>query len=560
MTLPHFAHWPTGSPKSFVPPATSLYANLTVSALRYPAKAATVFYDSVMTYGEFERQTLALAGWLQQVGGITKGDRVLLVMQNCPQFFVSFYAVLRADAVVVPVNPMMKGEEMAHFVADSGAKVAIAATETFGVMLPLLGTAQLQKIVAVRYSDALTAPTELQVPDFVADAPPAPEHAQVTPWKRPLEGHFQPSAHTAGPEDLCVMPYTSGTTGKPKGCMHPHRTVMFTAVAQCMWNYGHADAVSLLGLPLFHVTAMQGLMNAPIYSGSTVVIMPRWDRDVAGALFARYKVTHWTNIPTMVIDFLANPNLGKYDLSSLQRIGGGGASMPEAVAQRILDIWGLSYVEGYGLSETMAPTHINPPQRAKKQCLGIPIYDTDTRIVNPDTLEELGDTEQGEIIASGPQIFNGYWRDTEKTDAAFFMRDGKRFFRTGDLGYRDAEGYYFITDRLKRMINASGYKVWPAEVESMLFAHPDIQEACVIASRDAYRGETVKAVVVLKAASKAKLATGELSAETLMEWAKSRMAAYKYPRLVEFADALPKSPTGKVQWRLLQEKELAKAG
>jgi fatty-acyl-CoA synthase len=218
------------------------------------------------------------------------------------------------------------------------------------------------------------------------------------------------------------------------------------------------------------------------------------------------------------------------------------------------DLVGLDYIEGYGLSETIAPTHINPPDRPKKQCLGIPIFDTDVRIVNPDTLEELGVDEVGEIVSSGGQIFKGYWKNPDATAAAFFERDGKRFFRTGDLGRRDEEGYFFIVDRLKRMINASGYKVWPAEVETMLYRHPDVQEACIVGTPDPSRGETVKAFIVLKAGRR-----GEVSADEIIGWAREHMAAYKIPRVVEFAETLPKSATGKVQWRLLQEREFARA-
>jgi fatty-acyl-CoA synthase len=257
----------------------------------------------------------------------------------------------------------------------------------------------------------------------------------------------------------------------------------------------------------------------------------------------------------MAIDFLANPELGRYDLSSLQRIGGGGAAMPEAVAQRLKDLTGLDYIEGYGLSETIAPTHINPSERPKKQCLGIPICNTDARVINPDTLQELGPGEVGEIVSSGPQIFKGYWNHPEASAACFIQLDGKRFFRTGDLGRYDEDGYFFIVDRLKRMINASGYKVWPAEVESIMYGHPDVQEACVIGAIDPHRGETVKAVVVLKAGSQ-----GKVSADDLIGWCRSHMAAYKVPRAIEFAPSLPRSATGKVQWRLLQEREMQKQG
>jgi len=252
----------------------------------------------------------------------------------------------------------------------------------------------------------------------------------------------------------------------------------------------------------------------------------------------------------MLVDFLSNPQLERYDLSSLRVLGGGGAAMPEAVARRLEEVIGLPYVEGYGLSETMAPTHINPPHRPKRQCGGIPIFNTDARVLDPDSLAELGVGEVGEIVVHGPQVFKGYWRQDEATRQAFIEHDGRRFFRTGDLGYYDDEGYFFITDRLKRMINASGFKVWPAEVEAMLYAHPGIQEACVIGAPDGYRGETVKAVIVPRPGARS-----ELRAEDIIEWARARMAAFKVPRMVEFVAELPKTATGKILWRELQEKE-----
>jgi fatty-acyl-CoA synthase len=249
------------------------------------------------------------------------------------------------------------------------------------------------------------------------------------------------------------------------------------------------------------------------------------------------------------VDFLSNPNLSRFDLSSLRVLGGGGAAMPEALARRLEQVIGLPFVEGYGLSETMAPTHINPPHRPKRQCAGIPIHNTDARILDVQDLHELGPSQVGEIVVHGPQVFRGYWNQPEATAQAFIEHDGKPFFRTGDLGYYDEEGYFFITDRLKRMINCSGFKVWPAEVESMLYAHPAIQEACVIGTPDGYRGETVKAVVILKKNQK------DTSSKDIIDWARERMAAFKVPRVVQFVDELPKTATGKILWRKLQEEE-----
>jgi fatty-acyl-CoA synthase len=300
---------------------------------------------------------------------------------------------------------------------------------------------------------------------------------------------------------------------------------------------------------MFHITGTVSMLHTTINFGGTLVIMPRWDRELAGRLISRWKVSSWTNIPTMVIDLMASPNFANFDLSSLTHIGGGGAAMPQAVAQRLYEQFGLSYLEGYGLTETAAPSHANPFENPKQQCLGIPYMSTDSRVVDPDTLKELPPGESGEIITHGPSVFAGYWKRPDADASAFIEWEGKRFFRTGDMGKMDEDGYFFITDRLKRMINASGFKVWPAEVELLMFKHPAIQEACVIATKDSYRGESVKAVVVLRPTHK------DTTEQEIIDWCRENMAVYKIPRVVQFVDALPKSGSGKVMWRLLQEAE-----
>jgi fatty-acyl-CoA synthase len=414
----------------------------------------------------------------------------------------------------------------------------------------LLGGTLRHLIVCV-YSDYLTTPTDLAIPDFVRAPRVSFDVPGVTLWSQAIARDLTPGPHLAGPDDLCVLPYTSGTTGFPKGCMHTHRTVMHTTVAFSAWHDGKIEGECVLAvLPLFHVTGMQNSMNGPIYQGATIVIMPRWDRKVAAELVQRFHVTGWTAVPTMVVDFLSSPDIDNFDLSSIRTMGGGGAAMPEAIAQKLKDLCGLTYLEGYGLSETMAPTHINPTQKPKKQCLGIPIFGVDSRVVNPETLVELPPNEVGEIITHGPQVFLGYWKKPEANAECFVEIEGKRFFRTGDLGRVDEEGYFFLVDRLKRMINASGFKVWPAEVEAMLYAHPAVQEAAIIRTRDARRGESVKAVVVPKKGMRDAIDEG-----SLIGWCQTQMAAYKVPRSVEFVDTLPKTATGKIFWRELQEKE-----
>jgi fatty-acyl-CoA synthase len=546
----HYPHWPPGVPKVMEVPGESVYANLAAGAARHPERAAIYYYGTQISYAALKEAADALAGYLQQRCGVRKGDRVMLYLQNSPQFVISYFAVLRADAVVVPVNPMNLTEELRHYVEDADAAVAIAGQERLAQIAPLLEDSGLKKIIVATYSDYVSTPNPFPLPDFVRLAPEKNIPEGAIPWKAALQEGLAPGEHRAGSDDLAAMPYTSGTTGKPKGCMHTHRNVQATAFAYLQWRGSPEGAITLSALPMFHVTGMQAGMNGPLYKGSTIVVMSRWDRECAGMLIGAAKVSNWSAITTMLVDFLSSPNFGKFDLSSLQVLGGGGAAMPEALARKLEEMIGLPYVEGYGLSETMAPTHINPPHRPKRQCGGIPIFNTDARVVDVEDFSEKKPNEVGEIIVSGPQIFQGYWKQPEASAQAFITHDGKRFFRTGDLGYYDEEGYFFITDRLKRMINASGFKVWPAEVESALYAHPGIQEACVIGAPDGYRGETVKAVIVLK-----KEAREKISAQEITEWARGRMAAFKVPRVVQFVDELPKTATGKILWRKLQEDE-----
>jgi fatty-acyl-CoA synthase len=563
--LRHHAIWPQRLPRELVLPETSLWFNLEVSAARYPTRAAYRFFGRPLTYLDLKRQAEAVAGWLQ-AQGVGKGDRVIVFLQNCPQYSIAVHGILRADAVVVPVNPMNKADEFGHYITDSGARVVITSVDLAGIVAEadarLPAGQRLRHLVATRFTDAMPqqtagadsdaldpaeAPTDAVLQWLRAD-PPLPAQAQR--WTDVLAAGHLPGTHTAQPDDMALLPYTSGTTGLPKGCIHTHRTLMHNVVGGSQWGHSGPETVSLGVVPMFHITGFVYYVLASPAGGASCVLLPRWDRELAGRLISRYRVSHWTCIPTMIIDLFASPNVQDFDLSSLRYLSGGGAAMPQAVAERLQREFGITFAEGYGLTETAAPTHANLPERAKLQCLGIPIFGTDSRIVDPETGAELPPGEVGEIVSHGPMIFKGYWGHPEATRAAFMEIDGKPFFRTGDLGRMDEEGYFFLTDRLKRMINASGFKVWPSEVELLLFKCPLVQEACVIASRDAYRGETVKAVVVLRAEAR-----GTTREEDVIAWAREHMAAYKVPRIVEFVDTLPKSGSGKVMWRLLQEKE-----
>jgi fatty-acyl-CoA synthase len=511
----HFGHWPPDMPRSLRAPRITLPEMFLRSARKHPDKPAAIFEGKSLSYKELQTKIETLAAHLQSACGVRRGDRVLLDMQNGHDFVIACFAILRADAVVVPVSPMNLAEELRHYVADSDARVAIT-----------------EKDLASRFSGL---PLEhLLIPDEI-------------------KGTAEPKPSLAQPDDLCMMPYTSGSTGKPKGCMHTHTTVLHNVAGACAWKHIDENTVALATAPFFHVTGLIHSFFSAMYAGGTMVIQRRWDPLAAAILVERYRCTHWDNVPTMVVDLLSHPEALKHDVSSLKWIFGGGAAMPEAIAQKLFDLCGVRYIEGYGLTETISQTHINPPQNPKKQCLGIPTFDTEALVVDPATLKVLPPETQGEIVVRGPQLLTGYWKNEKAYEESWCEVDGRRFFRTGDLGRTDGDGYFYISDRLKRMINAAGMKVWPAEVEAAMYKHPAIKECCIIASPDERRGETVKLVVVLK--------PGITATESeILEWSRTQMAAYKVPRKLEFTDALPRTGSGKLMWRTLQEREWEREG
>ena len=525
--------WPLHLPHELDIPRTNVCYLLTVSATRFPDRAAVCDDTGSVSYAELAAQVDHLAGYLEHDLRVRQGERVLLYAQNSRGWIAAYYAILRVGAVVVPVNPMNRRDELGHYLKDTDAVAAFCGADNSGELLANSACGRLRGIVVMAEpGESITA------------------SEQITSLEAVLAGERKnPSPLEHDPDRLALILYSSGTTAAPKGCMHTHHTLSASTVIVAHWMAMVPHSVQLVALPFFHITGMQNLLNAPLYGGGTLVLMKRWNRDQAAALIARHRVSHWTAMPTMIIDFLSSPKLKEYDLRSVRRIGGGGAGMPEAVGDRLKVETGLDFLEGYGLSETAHVTG-NPPVGFKRQCLGIPLFNTDIRIVDPDTGNELPPGKVGEIVMTGPQVFIGYWHNEEATRAAELQIDGRRFVRSGDLGRRDEDGYFFLVDRLKRMVNASGYKVWPAEVEALLHKHPAVAEACVIAAPDSYRGETVEAVVVLREAAR-----GRVTEEDIINWARQEMAAYKYPRLVEFVDALPKSATGKIAWRELQERE-----
>ena len=364
-------------------------------------------------------------------------------------------------------------------------------------------------------------------------------------WSKILEIKDFQFSHSNNPDALCIIPYTSGSTGFPKGCKHTNRTVNSVIHSYLKWLPVPHQATILTTLPLFHVTGMQNSMNVPILNGNTIVLMTRWDTETALNLIKEYKVSSWRSITTSIIDVVNSFNSELHDISSLLSIGGGGASMPQKVALKLKKLTKLDYVEAYGLTETMAPTHINPPQKIKLGSIGIPLFNVDARILDIKTNKELGVNQVGELIISSPQLFLGYW-NREDNSNYFVKFNEKLFFKTGDLAYYDSDGYFFVVDRLKRMINSAGFKIWPSEIEKILNNYEGIKEVCVIGVSDLRTGEKVKAVIVPE---------GSFSEDHFLDlkyWCSKHMAKYKIPKIFEIRESLPKNKMGKVLWRNLK--------
>jgi len=431
MQTRHHGIWPAGLPHSLPPSPHSVYRNLVDATETAPDRVAIVDGGQSLTYRALHDQVRRMAGYLHGAARIGPRDRVGLFLQNALEFVVAYYAVLAANAVVVPNNPMSRREELRHILQDSGARVIVFGEDLAPEIDAIWAACGRPVPISVRYADAAGAARGSAACD-VADF--------GMPWDAALAAAHPAPAHVAGPADWCLVPYSSGTTGRPKGCLHVHAAVNATIRACAPWIGMARGARVLATLPFCHVTGMQHSMNLPIHTASTIYLARRWNAEAAARLIEREGIEHWRSITTTMIDFLSLPGIEHVDLSSLRAIGG--AQMPESLARKMKRLTGLDYIEAYGLNETMAPTHINPPHAPKNQCLGIPIFDVDSRVVDPETLQERGPGVPGEIVTHAPQVIVEYWQRPDETAAAFVQIDGKRFFRMGDIGYADAQGYF----------------------------------------------------------------------------------------------------------------------
>ena len=493
-------------------------------AARNGAKPALIFQDQPISYaqlnGLIERCANALAA-----RGVAHGDRVAIMLPNIPQFVVAYYAIARLGAIVVPLNVLYKADEINYMLGDSEAKVFIVF-EGFWA----------QGAEAVKGSPSVEH-------TIVVGQGAAPEG--TVPWSALVDGSApQRPAVEVKPEDTAVICYTSGTTGRSKGAMLTHRNF----IANCEqfgsmrgFEFTEND-VTLLVLPLFHIYAMNVGLNAAMRLGSTAVLMIRFEPLPVLETIQKHRATIFLGAPPMFIAWVNTPGIGGYDLSSLRIVNSGAAALPMQVLQRFKELTGIEIQEGYGLTETAPVTHSNSAApRAKPGTIGMPIPGVEARVVDEND-QDVSQGQEGEIVVRGENITPGYWRQPEATEEA--VRGG--WFHTGDIATVDADGYYTIVDRKKDMINAGGFKIWPREVEEVLFKHPAVQEAAVVAVPDPYAGERALAYVALKQGQAA-------TSDEIIQYCRDNLASFKAPSRVEFRAELPKLPTGKVLRRVLRD-------
>jgi len=523
------------------------------SAARRPEAPAVYYFDHILSYGEIDRYSDNLAAAFQGFG-VKKRDRIAVNLQNVPQFLIATYASWKLGAIVVPLNPMYKEKELFYFFQDSGAKVLFTLDEIAAELdLSVFQDTRLERIVTTSSLDLLPASGER--PDMLKGLKriPVPGTLDMLELLDEYEGK---DAADPGllPDDVAYLTYTSGTTGPPKGAKNTHGNIAFNArVYRTMLRIDQTDVV-LGTAPLFHVTGEVAHLAIAALAGIPVILFYRFDPGEILRLIERRKATMTVASITVYIALMNHPDIKKRNLASFIKAYSGGAPVSEAVVDQFKELTGLYIYNAYGMTETNSPSHLVPwgkkaPVDPESGALsvGVPVPNCVVKIMGlEDSTQEAAPGEVGEIADSGPMVVPGYWQKPEETKHA--IRDG--WLYTGDVGKMDENGWFYVLDRKKDMIVASGFKVWPRDVEDVIYQHPAVKETAVIGIPDPYRGETVKAFVAPKDGMEA-----AITPEEIISFCKARMAAYKYPRQVEILPEIPKTLSGKFLRRKLREKE-----
>ncbi|MBE2233274.1 MAG: long-chain fatty acid--CoA ligase [Anaerolinea sp.] len=543
---PWLEHYDAGVPQHLDYPAIPLYRLLDDSAAQQPAHTCTIFFGKRMSYGAVKEASDRLAASLQGLG-VQPGDRVALLLPNSPQFIIAYYAILKAGAVVVALNPLYTAHELLFHLNDSGATTAITIPLFLEKVSALVGKTPLQRVIYTRVADALPFPlnlgSRLQERKQMRQVDPSRVVHLVSLLRAPLPAGWQPAP--VDPHSLAVLIYSGGTTGVAKGIMLSHYALVANAWQLRAWISVDAKGRMLAVLPLFHGFGMSVTMNGPLLAGGEIITLPRFQAENVLKAIQEWKPTFFIGVPAMFGAFNSVPTLKKYTLRSVKGIFVGAAPLTQALKSEFEGLSGARLIEGYGLTEAVTAIMANPYLgQHKVGSIGLPFPDVEVKIVSLDGSADLTPGESGEIVLRSPTLMLGYYNQPQATAEA--LRDG--WLYTGDVGQMDAEGYFTITDRKKELIIVGGFNVFPREVDEVLALHPKVQEAAAVGIPDERLGERVRACVVLREGETA-------TAEELIAFCRERLVGYKVPAEVEFRTSLPKNMIGKVLRRELRESQ-----
>jgi long-chain acyl-CoA synthetase len=573
---PWLANYPQGVPKSLAPyPEKSLYSLLEESAARHPHSPAVAFWlpgapmGKTLSYAQLVKQVDQFARVLVSLG-VQRGDRVGLVLPNCPQYVIAYYATLRIGGIVVGNNPLYTERELSHQLKDAGIEVCVTLDQLYPKVAQVQDEVGLREVVVSAVTDYVRFPLNLLVPMKLKKEarhhgdpwPPVPPGAKVRWWRELMAGSYPavPVADVDPTTDLAGLIYTGGTTGLSKGAMLTHANLVSNVMQSAAWFPDLVDGKEgiMSIIPFFHSYGMTVAMNLGIYKAAKLILMPRFELEPTLKVIQKEKPTLFPGVPRLYIAINEAKETSKYDLRSIRACLSGAAPLPRAVAEKFQSITGATVVEGYGLTETSPVTHANPLDgRARAGSIGLPISDTDCRIVDlEDWTKEVQSDSEGELIITGPQVMKGYFNRPDETAGMIKeAEDGTRWLLSGDIAKMDEDGFFHIVDRKKDMILVSGFNVYPTDIEQVLYRHPKVQKACVAGVPDATTGEAVKAYIVLREGQTA-------TSQEIIEWLRNEdtgLTGYKVPKQIEFRDSLPETLVGKVLRRVLQQEEKEKA-
>ncbi|MBU8917295.1 AMP-binding protein [Bacillus sp. FJAT-29953] len=543
-------YWPADVPANFtyLQGEKPLFAYLEQHGNERPNDTAYIFYGQEVTWGQLLDYVNRLAGYLHKKG-VKKGSCIALYLQNCPQYIIAHFAIQKLGGTVVPLNPMFKENELAYYFEEAPIEGIIAGAEIYPLVKKAMEKSRhLSFIVTANYQDFLPDQPEWKFPEELLVPK---QHLTETDDFTTILQTENPYEHTEQVDlwnDIGLMVFTSGTTGRPKGAMLTYGNALFKSASAAHSNVMKEDEILLASAPLCHIAGMLMGLNSTVYSGRPCVLFTRFDPLATVDAIEKYRVSYWYSIAPMNWAILQIPGIAERDLSSLTT--NLATSFGVQVTQELSDKWKAVtkgcplYEASYGLSETHTCDTFMPKDKVKFGSCGIPTFDTEIRILHIETGKEVAAGEQGEIVVKNPGVFKGYLNRPEAT--AETLRDG--WVHTGDIGRLDEDGYLYFMGRVKEMIKSSGYSIFPEDVEALLNLHPAIRQSAVIGVPDPVKGEVVKAFVVLQDSNKE-----GLTPDAIISWAKENMAAYKYPRYVEFIDQLPATSSGKVLRKLLKE-------